>query len=397
MKNTVHDFDVQNKKVIVRCDFNVPVDADLNIMDDTRIIGALPTIRYLLNHGASVILMSHFGRPKGKYDAKLSLAPVAKELAKLLDKDVWFKSVPRVIDGEVVNHAAEMKPGDVMLLENTRFHGDEEGNGAEFAKELAALADIFVNDAFGSAHRMHSSTAGIADYLPSAAGFLIEREVKFLGTAFEKPMRPFTAILGGAKVKDKIKVIESLICKADTILIGGGMAYTFLKAQGYEIGKSIVDDSSLDLALSLMEKAQLKCVDFKLPLDVKAGLEFSNDTETAHFDSDAIPPEWSGMDIGPKTIADYSRIVDESGTVFWNGPMGVFEMPNFAAGTRAIADAMANSKGTTIIGGGDSASAVEQFGLADRMSHISTGGGASLEFIEEGTLPCLGVLGKKCE
>jgi 3-phosphoglycerate kinase len=395
MKKTVHDFDIQNKKVIVRCDFNVPIDADLNIMDDTRIIGALPTIRYLLGHGASVILMSHLGRPGGKYAEKLSLAPVAKELSKLLVKDVWFKSVPNVIDDDIVKHAAEMNPGDIMLLENTRFRSDEEENGAEFAKELAALADIFVNDAFGSAHRMHSSTAGIADYLPSAEGYLIEREVKFLGTAFEKPMRPFTAILGGAKVKDKIKVIESLIGKADTILIGGGMMYTFFKAQGYEIGQSIVDDSSLDLALSLMEKAQLKCVDFKLPLDVKAGREFSNDTETTYFDFNAIDSEWMGMDIGPKTIAEYSRIVNESGTIFWNGPMGVFEMPTFAAGTRAIADAMANSKGTTIIGGGDSASAVEQFGFSGRMSHISTGGGASLEFIEEGTLPCLGVLDDK--
>jgi 3-phosphoglycerate kinase len=395
MKKTVRDIDVQDKRVIVRCDFNVPLDADLNITDDTRIVGAIPTIRYLSAHGAAIILMSHLGRPKGKYDANLSLAPVAKELAKLLDKDIWFKSVPEVIDAEVEKHASELKSGDIMLLENTRFRKEDEENGPGFAKELASLADIFVNDAFGSAHRMHSSTAGIADYLPSAEGYLIEREVKFLGTALENPMRPFAAILGGAKVKDKIKVIDSLIEKADTILIGGGMAYTFLKAMGYEIGKSIVDDESLDLALSLMEKAKLKCVDFKLPVDVKAGLDFSNDTETAYFDFDSIGAEWQGLDIGPKTIATYSKIVGESGTVFWNGPMGVFEMPNFAVGTRAIAEAMAKAKGTTIIGGGDSAAAVEQFGLADRMSHISTGGGAALEFMEEGTLSCLGVIDDK--
>ncbi|MDR2611064.1 MAG: phosphoglycerate kinase [Clostridiales Family XIII bacterium] len=395
MKKTVHDIDVKDKKVIVRCDFNVPFDEKLTITDDRRIVGALPTIRYLLGNGAAVILMSHLGRPKGVYDAKLSLAPVAKRLSELLEREVWFRSVPEVIDDAVRERAAALLPGEVMLLENTRFRSEEENNDAAFAKELASLADIFVNDAFGSAHRMHSSTAGIAGYLPSAEGYLIEREVKFLGTALERPMRPFTAILGGAKVKDKIRVIEALIEKADTILIGGGMAYTFLKAQGYEIGTSILDESGLDLALSLMEKAKLKCVDFLLPVDVKAGKEFSNDTETAYFDADKIDPAWAGMDIGPKTTLKYSRIIETSGTVLWNGPMGVFEMPTFAEGTRRIAEAMANAKGTTIIGGGDSAAAVELFGLADKMSHISTGGGASLEFLEEGTLACLSVIDDK--
>jgi phosphoglycerate kinase len=395
MKKTVHDIDVNGKRVIVRCDFNVPFDADMNITDDTRIVGALPTIRYLLGNGAAVILMSHLGRPKGVYDEKLSLAPVAKRLAELLGRDIWFRSVPEVVNGEVRERAAALLPGEIMLLENTRFRAEEEKNGADFAKELASLADVFVNDAFGSAHRMHSSTAGIADYLPSAEGYLIEREVKFLGTALERPMRPFTAILGGAKVKDKIRVIEALIEKADNILIGGGMTYTFLKAQGYEIGSSILDESGLDLALSLMEKAKLKCVDFLLPVDVKAGKEFSNDTDTTYFDADKIDPAWAGMDIGPRTAAKYSDIIAESGTVFWNGPMGVFEMPTFADGTRRIAEAMAKAKGTTIIGGGDSAAAVEQFGLADKMSHISTGGGASLEFLEEGTLACIGVLDDK--
>ncbi|MDR1953537.1 MAG: phosphoglycerate kinase [Clostridiales Family XIII bacterium] len=395
MKKTLRDIDVNGKKVIVRCDFNVPLDEAGHITDDTRIVGAMPTVEYLMNHGAAVILLSHLGRPKGEANPKYSLKPVADALTKRLGTEVWFKSVASVVDEEVKREAASLKAGAIMLLENTRFRKEETANDAEFSKELASLADIFVNDAFGSAHRAHASTAGIASYIPAVSGFLIEKEVKFLGGALDDPARPFVAILGGAKVADKIKVIENLLAKADTLLIGGGMTYTFLKSKGYEIGKSILDADSVDLAVSLLKKAEEKGVELLLPVDVKAGRDFDNDTESAYYDSDAIPADWMAMDIGPKTEALFADKIRAAGTILWNGPMGVFEMPNFAAGTRAVAEAMAEAKGTSIIGGGDSAAAVEQFGLADRMSHVSTGGGASLEFIEGKTLPGIAVLEDK--
>jgi 3-phosphoglycerate kinase len=395
MKKTLRDIDVNGKKVIVRCDFNVPLDETGRITDDTRIVGAMPTIEYLLAHGAAVILLSHLGRPKGEANPKYSLKPVADALTKRLGTEVWFKSVASVVDGEVKDKAASLKSGEVMLLENTRFRKEETANDSEFSKELASLADIFVNDAFGSAHRAHASTAGIASYIPAVSGFLIEKEVKFLGGVLDNPARPFVAILGGAKVADKIKVIENLLTKADTLLIGGGMTYTFLKSKGYEIGTSILDENSVDLAASLLKKAEEKGVELLLPVDVKAGRDFDNDTEAAYYDSDAIPAAWMAMDIGPKTEALFAEKIKSAGTVLWNGPMGVFEMPNFAAGTRAVAEALAEAEGVSVIGGGDSAAAVEQFGLAGLMSHVSTGGGASLEFIEGNVLPCIAVLEDK--
>jgi 3-phosphoglycerate kinase len=395
MKKTVKDVDVNGKRVIVRCDFNVPLDENGHITDDTRIVGALPTIRYLLDGGASVILLSHLGRPKGSPDPKYSLKPVADELTKRLGREVWFESVPTVVNESVRKKAAELAPGEVMLLENTRFRKDETDNGEEFSKELASLADIFVNDAFGTAHRAHSSTAGIADYIPAVTGFLVEKEVKFLGDALNDPARPFVAILGGAKVSDKIKVIENLLKKADTLLIGGGMAFTFLKAQGYEIGSSILDADSLDLAASLIKLAEDKGVELLLPVDTKAGLAFDNDTDADFYDVAAMPADRMGLDIGPKTEAIYVEKIRQAGTILWNGPMGVFELPNFAAGTKAVAEAMAESDAVTIIGGGDSAAAVTQLGLADKMSHVSTGGGASLEFIEGKELPGVAVCSDK--
>ncbi|MDR0357511.1 MAG: phosphoglycerate kinase [Clostridiales Family XIII bacterium] len=395
MKKTLTDIDVNEKKVIVRCDFNVPLDEAGRIADDTRIRGALPTIRYLAEHGAAVILLSHLGRPKGEPNPKYSLKPVADALADRLGAPVWFKSVPTVVDDEVKEKAASLKSGEIMLLENTRFRKEETDNDAAFAKTLASLADIFVNDAFGTAHRAHASTEGIARYIPAVSGFLIEKEVKFLGDALNNPARPFVAILGGAKVADKIGVIESLLAKADTLLIGGGMAYTFLKSEGYEIGKSILDENGIELAASLLKKAKDAGVELLLPLDVKTGKEFDNDTESAYFDSDAIPADRMGMDIGPKTAARFIEKIRSAGTVLWNGPMGVFEMPNFAEGTRAVANALAESKAVSIIGGGDSAAAAEQFGLSGLMSHVSTGGGASLEFIEGNILPCIAALTDK--
>jgi 3-phosphoglycerate kinase len=393
MKKTVKDIDVNGKKVIVRCDFNVPLDANGHITDDTRIVGALPTIRYLLDGGASVILLSHLGRPKGAPDPKYSLQPVADELTKRLGRSVWFESIPTVVDDSVRAKAAALAPGEVMLLENTRFRKEETDNGTVFSKELASLADLFVNDAFGSAHRAHSSTAGIADYIPAVTGFLVEKEVKFLGEALNDPARPFVAILGGAKVSDKIRVIENLLTNADTLLIGGGMAFTFLKAQGDEIGTSILDADSLGLAASLIRLAADKGVDLLLPVDTYAGLAFDNDTEADYYDVAAMPADRMGLDIGPKTEAIFTEKIKTAGTILWNGPMGVFELPKFAEGTKAVAEAMAESKAVTIIGGGDSAAAVEQLGLADKMSHVSTGGGASLEFIEGKELPGVAVCG----
>ncbi|MDD3167969.1 MAG: phosphoglycerate kinase [Eubacteriales bacterium] len=395
MKKTVRDIDVKGKKVIVRCDFNVPQDKEGKITDDIRITSALPTIRYLVEQGAKVILMSHLGRPEGEANMKYTLKPVADRLSELLGRRVLFLSVPEVINEEVSKAATELAEGEVMLLENVRFRKEETKNGAEFSKELAGLADIFVNDAFGTAHRAHSSTAGVADYLSAVSGFLIEKEVKFLGNAVESPERPFVAIMGGAKVADKILVIESLLEKVDTLIIGGGMAFTFLKSKGYEIGKSILDAERVNLAADLIKKAEAKGVKIVLPVDVVAAKEFSNDTETKEFDADSIPQEWMGLDVGNKTIALFREELKNAKTVIWNGPVGAFEMSNFAKGTIEVAKALADSSAVTIIGGGDSAAAVEQFGLADKMTHISTGGGASLEFLEGKELPGIAVLQNK--
>jgi len=392
MKKTVRDIDVKGKHIIVRCDFNVPLTEEGKITDDIRITSALPTISYLIENGGKVILMSHLGRPEGEANMKYTLKPVAHRLSELLNKKIIFISAPEVVNDEVIQTAKNLSEGDVMLLENVRFRKEETKNGAQFSKELAGLADIFVNDAFGTAHRAHSSTAGIADYLPAVSGFLIEKEVKFLGNAVEDPERPFLAIMGGAKVVDKIPVIENLLDKVDSLIIGGGMAYTFLKAQGYEIGKSILDAEKIDLAGELIKKAKEKGVKILLPVDIRAAQEFNNDAESNVYDFDKLPNDWMGLDIGDKTIELFSDEIKISKTIIWNGPMGVFEMPNFAKGTKSIAKALASCNGITIIGGGDSAAAVEQFGFADKMTHISTGGGASLEFLEGIELPGIAVL-----
>ncbi len=392
-KKTVRDIDVNGKKVLVRCDFNVPLDAEFNITDETRIVAALPTIKYLLDNKAAVILCSHLGRPKGGFEAKYSLAPVAKDLSAKLGFEV--KLAKDVVGPDAKALAAAVKPGEAILLENVRFMPGEEKNDPELSKELASMADLYVSDAFGTVHRAHSSTAGVAAYLPAVAGFLIGKELDFLGGAITNPVRPFVAILGGAKVKDKIAVITNLLEKVDTLLIGGGMAYTFIKAQGGNIGGSLLDEERLGLANELIEKAKAKGVKMLLPVDNLAGDAFANDCNIKLVDSDEIPDGFSGMDIGPKTIELFSEEIAKAKTVVWNGPMGVFEMPNFAEGTLAIAKAMAASSATTIIGGGDSAAAVTQMGLADKMSHISTGGGASLEFLEGKELPGVAALNDK--
>ena len=392
-KKTIEDIDVSGKKVLVRCDFNVPLDENKNITDETRINAALPTIKYLLDHKAAVILCSHLGRPKGEFNMKYSLAPVAKRLSEKLGFEV--KLAKDVIGPDAKKLAAEVKPGEAVLLENVRFHAEEEKNDPAFAKELASMAEIYVSDAFGTVHRAHASTAGVAEYLPAVAGFLIGKELNFLGKAVTNPERPFVAILGGAKVKDKIGVITNLIEKVDTLLIGGGMAYTFMKATGGEIGNSLCDEERLGLALELLDKAKAKGVKLLLPVDNVCGKEFNNDTEQMVCESGKIPEGWEGLDIGPKTVELFSKEIKAAKTVVWNGPMGVFEMPNFAKGTLAIATAMAESDATTIIGGGDSAAAVTQMGLAGKMSHISTGGGASLEFLEGKTLPGVAALNDK--
>lgn len=394
MKKTVRDIDVKGKKVIVRCDFNVPLKEGA-ITDDTRITAALPTIKYLLEEGAAVILMSHLGRPKGEANMEYTLAPVAKRLSELLETEVEFAQSPVVVDEVVKAKAAALECGKVMLLENVRFRKEETKNGAEFAKELASLAEIFVNDAFGTAHRAHSSTAGVADYLPAVSGFLIEKEIQFLGGAVENPKRPFVAIMGGAKVGDKISVIENLLKKVDTLIIGGGMAYTFYKSMGLEIGTSILDEESIDLAAQLLKQAEEKGVKMIIPVDVVCAKEFKNETETLVCKREDMPADMMGMDIGPETIALYKEEIAKAATVVWNGPMGVFEMENFATGTLEVAKALAESDAITVIGGGDSAAAVEQFGLGDKMTHISTGGGASLEFLEGKELPGVAVLQDK--
>ena len=394
MKKTVKDITVKGKRVIVRCDFNVPMKEGV-ITDDIRIVSALPTVKYLMEQGAKVILMSHMGRPDGEPNMKYTLKPVADRLSQLLGQEVLFVSSPVVVDDKVRAAAERLQDGQVMLLENVRFRKEETKNGADFAKELASLADIFVNDAFGTAHRAHSSTAGIADYLPAVSGFLIEKEVEFLGNAVENPKRPFLAIMGGAKVGDKIPVIENLLKKVDTLIIGGGMSYTFFKAEGLEIGTSILDEDSLALAGELVKKAEAAGVKLLLPVDVICADAFANDAKTVVADKDKMPADMMGLDIGPKTIELFRQAIAEAETIVWNGPMGVFEMDNFAGGTRAVAEALAESKAVTVIGGGDSAAAVEQFGLADKMTHISTGGGASLEFLEGKVLPGIAVIEEK--
>ena len=395
MKKTIRDVELKGKRVLIRCDFNVPLDSNQNITDDTRIRAALPTLEYMIEHGAKVVVMSHLGRPKGKAAAEFSLAPVAVRLSELLGKPVAFADCDVVIDDAVEAKAASLKNGDVLLLQNVRFRKEETDNEAGFAKELASLGDVFVQEAFGTAHRAHASTAGIANYLPCVSGFLIEKEVKFLGSALQNPQRPFVAIMGGAKVGDKIKVIENLLTKVDTLIIGGGMSYTFYKAMGLEIGTSILDADNIDLAKMLLEKASSLNVKLLLPVDIVCADEFSNDAKHKTYSRDKIPSDMMGLDIGEETIKLYSEEIAKAKTVVWNGPMGVFEMENFAKGTKAIAEALAVSDATTIIGGGDSAAAVEQFGLADKMSHISTGGGASLEFLEGKILPGISIIEEK--
>lgn len=395
MKKTIRDIDLKGKRVLIRCDFNVPLDSNQNITDDTRIRAALPTLEYLVTQGAKVVVMSHLGRPKGKAAAEFSLAPVAVRLAELLGKQVEFADSDVVVDDSVKEKVAALKDGDVLLLQNVRFRKEETDNEPGFAKELASLGDVFVQEAFGTAHRAHASTAGVADYLPCVSGFLIEKEVKFLGSALQNPQRPFVAIMGGAKVGDKIKVIENLLTKVDTLIIGGGMSYTFYKAMGLEIGKSILDADNIDLAKMLLEKATSLNVKLLLPVDIVCADEFSNDAKYQTYSIDQIPSDMMGLDIGEETVKLYSEEIAKAKTVVWNGPMGVFEMENFAKGTKAIAEALATSDATTIIGGGDSAAAVEQFGLADKMSHISTGGGASLEFLEGKILPGISIIEEK--
>ncbi len=384
-KKTIKDIDLKGKKVFVRCDFNVPMDENQNITDNTRIVAALPTIKYLLEQNCKIILASHLGRPKGEFKPEYSLKPVGEELSKLLNKEVIMAK--DVIGEDAMKKASELKEGEILLLENVRFHREETDNEPEFAKKLASMAEIFVNDAFGTAHRAHASTAGIADYLPAVAGFLIEKELRFLGEAINNPERPLVAILGGSKVSDKIGVIDNLLEKVDTLMIGGGMTYTFFKAQGYEVGKSICELDKLDLAKELMEKAKNKGVKLMLPVDTRVGKEFKEDTESKVVKSTEIPADWEGLDIGEETIKLYSEELQKAKTVIWNGPLGVFEFPQFAIGTNTIAKVLADLDATTIIGGGDSAAAVKKAGLEDKMTHISTGGGASLEFIEGKKLP----------
>ncbi|MEF2795276.1 MAG: phosphoglycerate kinase [Hydrogeniiclostridium sp.] len=389
-KKTVEDIDVAGKRVLVRCDFNVPFDAEGNIADPKRIDEALKTIKYLVSHNARVILCSHLGRPKGEFNMKYSLAPVAKYLSQALGQEVRMAS--DVVGESAKSIAASLKDGEVELIENVRFHKEEEKNDPAFAKELASLAEIYVNDAFGTAHRAHASTAGVADYLPAVCGYLIQKEITIMGGALTEPKRPFVAILGGAKVSDKIGVINNLLEKVDTLIIGGGMAYTFMNALGYSIGTSICEADKVELAKDMMAKAKEKGVRFLIPVDNVVGMEYKPDTEHKVVDSDKIPDGWMGLDIGPKTAELFSDAVKGAGTVVWNGPMGVSEWENFAAGTIAVAKAVAESGAISIIGGGDSAAAVEKLCFAEKMTHISTGGGASLEYLEGKVLPGVAAL-----
>ena len=385
-KKTVYDVDVKGRKVLLRCDFNVPQNKETGeITSDKRIVAALPTIRYLLDQGAAVIACSHLGKPKGEWKEKLSLAPVARRLSELLGREVIFAR--DVIGEDAKAKASALKGGEIMLLENLRFHIEEEKNDPAFARELASMAELYVSDAFGTVHRAHASTAGVAAFLPAVSGLLVARELDVMGKALDDPRRPFVAVLGGAKVSDKIGVINNLLEKADTIIIGGGMAYTFIKAQGGEIGKSLLEADKTDYALEMIEKAKSKGVKLLLPTDTIAAKEFSADAEPVTVDSMKIPADMMGMDIGPETSKAFCAAVKGAGTIVWNGPMGVFEFPAFANGTKTMARALAESGAVTIIGGGDSAAAAEQLGFADKITHISTGGGASLEFLEGRELP----------
>lgn len=385
-KKTVRDVEVRGKKVLLRCDFNVPQDKETGaITSDKRIVAALPTIQYLLENGAAVIACSHLGKPKNGPDPKLSLAPVAKRLSELLGREVIFAH--DVVGPDAQTKAAALQPGQILLLENTRFEPGETKNDPELARKLADMADLYVSDAFGAVHRAHASTAGVAAYLPAVSGFLIQKELEFLGGAIADPKRPLVAILGGSKVSSKIGVINNLLNIADTIIIGGGMAYTFIKAQGGEIGTSLLEADKMDYALEMIQKAKDRGVKLLLPVDTMAGDQFAADCARKVVPTNAIPADWMGLDIGPETIKLFTKAVKGAGTVVWNGPMGVFEFPAFAAGTEAIAAALAESGAVTIVGGGDSAAAVEKLGFADKMTHISTGGGASLEFLEGKELP----------
>ena len=391
-KQTIRDVEVNGKTVFCRVDFNVPMSGE-EVTDDTRIKAALPTIKHLSGNGAKVILASHLGRPKGEVVKELRLDPVAKRLSDLLGQTVTKTDQ---VHGEEVNKAiSEMDNGEVLLIENVRFHPGEEKNDAELSKAFADMADLYVNDAFGAAHRAHSSTAGVAEHLPAVAGFLMEKEINVLGQALSDPDRPFTAIIGGAKVKDKIGVIDNLIDKVDHLIIGGGLAYTFVKAQGYEIGKSLLEEDKIDTAKEYMKKAEEKGVDFLMPEDVVVADDFSDSANTEIVSIDNIPADWEALDIGPKTREKYAEVIKNSKLVIWNGPMGVFELETFANGTKAVANALSETKGYTVIGGGDSAAAVEKFGYADDMDHVSTGGGASLEFMEGKELPGVALLNDK--
>ena len=392
-KQSIRDVDLKGKTVFCRVDFNVPLDGT-TITDDTRIRAAVPTIQYLVEQGAKVILASHLGRPDGKVKDELRLNPVAQRLSELLGKTVT--KTDEVVGPEVEKAVSAAQPGDVILIENVRFEAGEEKNDPELAKAFASLADVYVNDAFGAAHRAHASTEGVAQFLkPAVAGFLLEKELEVIGKALEDPSRPFTAIIGGAKVKDKIGVIDNLLDLVDNLIIGGGLAYTFVKAKGYEIGKSLVDNEKLDLALSFIEKAKEKGVNFYMPVDAIVADDFSETANTKVVAIEEIPSDWEALDIGPKTVELYSGIINKSKLVIWNGPMGVFELDTFAKGTKGVAEALAKSDAYSIIGGGDSAAAAEKFHLAEKMDHISTGGGASLELMEGKTLPGVAVLNDK--
>ena len=392
-KKSIEDIDVKSKRVLVRCDFNVPMEGQL-ITDTKRIKEALPTVQYLMNHGAKVILCSHMGRPKGEFNMKYSLAPVAKKLSEMLDVEVQLAN--DVIGPDAKAKASALRDGEVLLLENVRFHAEEEKNDSQFAKQLASLAEIYVNDAFGTAHRAHASTEGVSHYLsPSVCGFLIEKEIRIMGGALNNPKRPFVAILGGAKVSDKIGVINNLMDKVDTLIIGGAMAYTFHKANGYSIGNSLCEDDKLDLAKELMQKAESKGIKLLLPVDNRAGDKYDPACHDIAVDSYNIPDGYMGLDIGPRTEQIFADAIKDAGTVVWNGPMGVSEWDKFASGTRTVAQAVAASGAISIIGGGDSAAAIEKLGFADKVTHISTGGGASLEFLEGKTLPGIACLEDK--
>ncbi len=387
-KKSIDDINVKGKRVLVRCDFNVPLDADLNITDENRLVAALPTIKKLIADGGKVILCSHLGKPKGEPKPELSLAPVAKRLAELLGQEVKFAADPEVVGPNAKAAVAEMKDGDVVLLENTRYRAEETKNGEAFSKELASLCDVFVNDAFGTAHRAHCSNVGVTEFVDTAVvGYLMQKEIDFLGNAVNNPERPFVAILGGAKVSSKISVIENLLDKVDTLIIGGGMAYTFMAALGEEVGKSLLEEDYKQYALDMLKKAEEKGVKLLIPVDTTVGDDFSNDCNIKVVGRGEIPADYEGLDIGPKTAELFANAVKDAKTVVWNGPMGCFEMPNFAKGTIAVAKALAESDAVTIIGGGDSAAAVNNLGFGDKMTHISTGGGASLEFLEGKELP----------